>query len=146
MDTACWSRLAPFERDFPILPRPFAEIGRRLGMTQSQVLDMMRRGVAQGVVARVGATLRPHVLGHSTLAALAVPPERLLEVADLVSAFDAVNHNYEREGLYNLWFVITAASAAEIGTVLKAIEHQTGLPPLNLPITTAFHIDLGLPR
>ncbi|NFV81011.1 Lrp/AsnC family transcriptional regulator [Magnetospirillum aberrantis] len=146
MNAAAWGCLAPFERDFPIHPRPFAEIGRRLGMTEAQVLEMMRQGVAQGVVARVGATLRPHVLGDSTLAALAVPPERLSEVAALVSAFDAVNHNYEREGHYNLWFVVTAASVAEVTAVLEAIERQTGLQPLDLPITTAFHIDLGLRR
>ena len=40
---------------------------------------------------------RPNRIGASTLAALAAPPDRLEQVAALVSAFAGVNHNYERE-------------------------------------------------
>ena len=87
----------------------------------------------------------PQRAGASTLAALSVPDAELAQVADLVSRFEAVNHNYEREHRYNLWFVVTAADEAQVQQVLDSIEQQTGLPVLNLPLERSFYIDLGFP-
>src|SRR5690606_28831285 len=81
--------------------------------------------------------------GASTLAAMAVPPERLEAVAAFVGAFPEVNHNYEREHRFNLWFVVAAPSRSRIDAVLREINERTGLPVLDLPLCKAFHIDLG---
>jgi DNA-binding Lrp family transcriptional regulator len=64
-------------------------------------------------------------------------------VAAIVSAQSGVNHNYEREHRYNLWFVATGAGAAEVQRALCDIEDRTGLPVLRLPLVEEFHIDLG---
>jgi len=93
----------------------------------------------------VGAVLAPRRVGESTLAALAVPAERLEEVAALVSRQPGVNHNYEREHRYNLWFVITGADEAAVQATLRVIEAATGLTPLVLPLQEAYHLDLGFP-
>ena len=86
---------------------------------------------------------RPNRVGVSTLAALAVPSESLDAVAEIVSAFAEVNHNYEREHRYNLWFVITARDAQHLEQVLDAIAAETGLEPLDLPMLEDYFIDLG---
>ena len=52
---------------------------------------------------------------------MAVPPDRLQVVADVVSAHPGVNHNYEREHHYNLWFVITGCDAATLHDRLDAL-------------------------
>lgn len=137
--------LDDFQRDFPLLARPFAALAERLGTTEEVVIARLRQLEDEGVVSRVGAVLPPHRVGSSTLAALAVPPERLESVAGVVSAFPEVNHNYEREHRYNLWFVITAASEDRVSEVLEEIEARTGLVPLDLPLLEPFHIDLGFP-
>ena len=113
--------LDEFQRDFPLEPRPFARIAEELGTTESKVLDRLGYLKRYGALSRVGAVLRPNQVGASTLAALAVPPEELESVAALVSAYPQVNHNYEREHLYNLWFVLTASDRAGIDRVLEAI-------------------------
>ncbi|MGB5198893.1 MAG: AsnC family transcriptional regulator [Sedimenticolaceae bacterium] len=135
--------LDEFQRDFPLEPRPFARIAEELGTTESKVLDRLGYLKRYGALSRVGAVLRPNQVGASTLAALAVPPEELESVAALVSAYPQVNHNYEREHLYNLWFVLTASDRAGIDRVLEAIAERTGLQPLDLPMLDDFHIDLG---
>ena len=66
---------------------------------------------ADGRISRIGAVLRPGCFGASTLVAMAVPAARLAEVAGLVNAFPGVNHNYQREHAYNLWFVLTAGDS-----------------------------------
>lgn len=132
-----------FQRDFPLAPAPFGVVAGRLGVSEAEVLEKLIHLQACGKVSRVGAVFRPHSIGSSTLAALAVPAEKLDEAAQLVSSYVEVNHNYEREHHYSLWFVVTAASEARILEVLGEIERRTGYQPLHLPMLEGFHIDLG---
>lgn len=135
--------LNEFQRDFPLVSAPFAEIAQRIGSDEATVIATLQRLQQEGAISRVGAVFAPRAVGASTLAALAVPRERLDEVAALVSAHPGVNHNYEREHRYNLWFVATAADEAALAALLGDIDATTGLPPIALPLVDEFHIDLG---
>ncbi len=137
------SLLDDFQHGLPLEPRPFARVAKALGVTEDEVLGQLQRLQDNGVVSRVGPVFRPNRVGVSTLAALAVPPGRLEAVAALVSAYSEVNHNYEREHAYNLWFVVTAADRERLDTVLHEIGEATGLEPLDLPMLEDYFIDLG---
>jgi len=146
MDAAVERRLLDaFQRDFPLCERPWAEIARRLGVGEPDVLATVARQLSEGVLARVGAVFRPNVIGASTLAAIAVPPDRLHAVAAIVSARSEVNHNYAREHPVNLWFVAAAADANALRDTLDAIERDAGLPVMRLPLVRDYWIDLGFP-
>lgn len=132
-----------FQHALPLEPRPFASIAGMLGITEDEVLTSLRRLNEAGVVSRVGPVFRPNRVGVSTLAALAVPPVRLYEVAAIVSEYPQVNHNYEREHDYNLWFVVTAPDREALASVLADIARRTGLEPLDLPMLEDYFIDLG---
>jgi DNA-binding Lrp family transcriptional regulator len=132
-----------FQHDFPLEPRPFAAIARQLGVDEGRVLERLAYLKRFGALSRVGAVLRPNRVGASTLAAFAVPPGRLEQVAAKVSARPEVNHNYEREHEYNLWFVVTAADRAGVDRVLGELALETGLEPLDLPMLEDYFIDLG---
>ncbi len=140
-----WERrlLNEFQRGFPLTPRPYADIGARLGVSEREVLEALARLGEAGVVSRVGAVFRPNRVGSSTLAAMSVPAPRLLEVAEIVNSYAEVNHNYEREHRLNLWFVLTASSKARLKEVLADIERCTGLAVMSLPMLADYHIDLG---
>ena len=135
--------LDEFQRDLPLVPRPFAAMAAMLGTTESDVLARLRRLQDAGSIARVGATCRPNTAGASTLAALSIPPARVEEVAAIVGAEPGVNHSYLREDGWNLWFVATAPSEAELAASLTRIEGASGLAVLSLPLLRAFNIDLG---
>lgn len=137
------SLLNDFQRGFPLTSRPFDSMSQQLGLELEDLLDTLRRLTREGVISRVGAVFRPNRVGVSTLAAVAVPEARLAEVARRVSARPEVNHNYEREHRFNLWFVAAAADAAGLERVLHAIEQQIGLPIMRLPMVQDYHIDLG---
>ena len=49
--------LDEFQRDLPLVPRPFAAMGQALGLTESEVLDRLCRLVAAGRVPVDGAPL-----------------------------------------------------------------------------------------
>ncbi len=137
--------LNEFQRDFPLCPTPFAELATRLGVGERTVLSELEKLRREGKISRVGAVFAPKRIGASTLAAMAIAPEQLETVAATVNRFPEVNHNYEREHRYNLWFVVTAASEGRLQATLKAIEEAAGLPLLKLPLLEEFHIDLGFP-
>ena len=131
------------QRDFPLVPQPYAALGDKLGLSEDEVIGMIGEMMELGELTRVGATIRPNTIGASTLAAMAVDEERLAEVADVVSSLPSVNHNYRREHRFNLWFVVVAESTQGVQGVLDHIRDETGIEVLNLPLEQPFHIDLG---
>ena len=142
-DTLDFHLLNDFQRDFPLCPAPFAELASRLGVAEKVVLGRLESLRRDGKISRVGAVFAPKRIGASTLAAMAVPPVKLDAVAAAVNRFPEVNHNYEREHRYNLWFVVTAASEGRLQATLGAIEQAAGYPLIPLPLLEEFHIDLG---
>mgnify|MGYP001544502852 CR=1 FL=1 len=135
--------LNDFQREFPLHPEPFDCIARELQTSTGTLLEHLRELQVSGVVSRVGPVFRPNTVGASTLAAMAVPPARLEQVAALVSDFPQVNHNYEREHHYNLWFVVTAQDRQAIDGTLDEIRRRTGHAVMSLPLVRDYHIDLG---
>lgn len=142
-ETLDFRLLNEFQRDFPLLPEPYLELARQLECDELEVLEALRRLTEEGVVSRVGAVFSPRRIGASTLAALAVPAERLDVVAHQVSAWAEVNHNYERENAWNLWIVVTAPDAEHLDRVLADIARLADCPLIRLPLLEEFHIDLG---
>jgi len=137
--------LDDFQRDFPLCARPYESMATRLGCDEATVIKRLEQLEQRGYISRIGPVFKPNFLGASTLAAMAVPAERLQQVADLVSGYSEVNHNYEREHEFNLWFVVTANDEQAVADVLDDVRRRTGLCVMNLPLTEAFHIDLGFP-
>ena len=135
--------LNDFQQDFPLSPTPYADIALSLGITEMEVLARLEAFKRDGTVSRVGAVVRPNTVGVSTLAAMAVPPEKLEAVAAIVNGYTEVNHNYEREHRLNLWFVAQAPDAARLQTVLDEISLHTGYEVLSFPLVEDYHIDLG---
>lgn len=143
METADLDLLNAWQRGFPLTPRPFAAIARSEGDSEASVIERFRALRATGAMDRIGPVFRPNTIGASTLAAIAAPPGRIEEVASVLESRRAVNHNYEREHRYNLWFVATGPDLRSVEATLTGIEQATGLPVIRLPLLDEFHIDLG---
>jgi len=143
IDSLDFRLLNEFQRDFPLLPRPYAALAEQVGSSEGEVIATLSRLLKQGTVSRIGAVITPRSVGASTLAALSAPPEHLERIADLVSRHPEVNHNYQREHRYNLWFVATAEDEAALAAALHGIEAETGCDVISLPLQEGFHIDLG---
>jgi DNA-binding Lrp family transcriptional regulator len=135
--------LDDWQRDFPLVPHPFAAIGRHLDLSETEVLDRLRRLSESGVISRIGATCRPNTAGASTLAAVAAPELRIEEIAGIIGAEPGVNHSYLRENDWNIWFVVTGPDRAHVDATLERIRLRTGLDLLDLPLVRPFNINLG---
>ncbi len=135
--------LNDFQRDLPLSATPYADIARRLDVSEEEVIDRLQSLQDRGVISRIGPVFRPNRIGVSTLAAMSVPEKDLECVARIISAFPEVNHNYEREHEYNLWFVVTASSEEHLEIVLHEIEMHAEYPLMSLPMLEDYFIDLG---
>ena len=135
--------LNEFQRNFPLAKKPYAEIAMKLGVDENLVLQILEKLQSMGLISRSGAVFEPHRIGTSTLASITVPESELRVVADIVSSFIEVNHNYEREHKINLWFVVTARDDKHLQKVIREIEEQTGYEVMRLPMLENYHIDLG---
>lgn len=137
--------LNEYQHNFPVSSTPYAEIAERLGVDEQTVLDLLKVLDNASILSRVGPVFRPNRVGVSTLAAMAVPEYKLEKIAEIISAYPAVNHNYEREHHFNLWFVVTAENQMLLDEVLQDMQIQTDIRIMSLPMEKDYHIDLGFP-
>ncbi len=135
--------LNDFQQNMPISTTPFADMADQLGVSEDTIIESIQSLQKHGVISRIGPVFRPNRVGVSTLAAMSVAQQDLECVARIISAFPEVNHNYEREHEFNLWFVVTAASEEQLSIVLHEIELHTEYPLMSLPMLDDYFIDLG---
>ncbi|MEF8823475.1 MAG: siroheme decarboxylase subunit alpha [Desulfohalobiaceae bacterium] len=146
MDTTDKRILDVIQSDFPLVSRPYAEIGSRLGLTEEDVLRRVRSMRENDVIRRIGANFHSRMLGwKSTLCAASVPEERLDEFVSLVNTYPGVTHNYLRKHSYNVWFTYIGPSWEEIERDLEEISRRTGIKVLNLPAQRMFKIKVDFP-
>lgn len=143
LDTTDQRLLNDWQRDFPLVREPFQALAAAVGCSSAEVLERLRRLQQRGAFSRIGGTWAAGAGGAALLCAYAVPAGRLDAVAAQVSSHAGVNHNYEREHRFNLWFVITGGDAAEVAAQVDGLDAQTGLVALRLAMQRAYRIDLG---
>ena len=135
--------LNDFQRDFPLSERPYQDIADAVGVSEEEVLSALTELNSLDLISRIGPIIPPNHIGASTLVAMAIPEAQLQAVADIISRYPEINHNYEREHRFNLWFVAIATDTQHLNNVITAIEQETGFKALRLPLLDDFFIDLG---
>jgi len=135
--------LNDYQQDFPLSIRPYNDIAQALGVTEDEVLLAFEELSNEQFVTRIGAVIAPNKMGVSSLMAMAVPDDQLQQVAGIVSQYEEVNHNYERENRFNLWFVLITKDEQSLQQLITDIELKTGFKMLYLPLLADYFINLG---
>jgi DNA-binding Lrp family transcriptional regulator len=127
---------------FPIDPRPFRIIAQKLGLTEDEVIQRIRKMKENLLIRRIGGNFSPDKLGYySTLCAARVSEEKIELFTQTVNSYAGVTHNYQRDHRFNIWFTFIAPSVEMIEKSLKEISNATQVEPiLNLPATKVFKI------
>ncbi len=124
---------------FPLVLRPYEEIGDRLGLSERAAFARATEAREAGLIRQVSAIFDTRAIGYSsTLAAMRVPEERLERAVAVVNAHPGVSHNYLREHAFNLWFTLAlppGTLTAEVLAVLRDLceaEACRSLPTIQL--------------
>lgn len=130
------------QTSFPISRRPYDVLAEDLGHAASEWLGRVRRLTEDGIIRGIAPVFEPTRIGHVTsLATLAVPSSRLDAVADMVSEYPEVTHNYSRDHAYSLWFALVAHGQTRLDSVLRGIEARAACGPVYpLPTRRRFKI------
>jgi DNA-binding Lrp family transcriptional regulator len=138
--------LNEIQSHFPIVSRPYAEVGSRVGAPEEEVVARVRAMMASGVIRRVGANFTSRKLGYtSTLCAAQVPEELLERFVEVVNRYPGVTHNYLRRHHFNVWFTLIAESLARLDQILAEISEASGVEVLSLPAQEIFKIKVDFP-
>lgn len=133
------------QQDLPLVTEPFAAVAVELGLDEPELLSRLSAMKDRGEISRVGPMYRVEGFGGGlALMAMAVPPERFDEVAAKVNALPEVAHNYERDHVFNMWFVVAAETPAELTATVTAIESATGLSVHAFPKEREYFLELRL--
>jgi DNA-binding Lrp family transcriptional regulator len=134
--------LNEIQTDFPITKRPFHELGKRLGLSESEVIERVKKLKDKGVIRRIGGNFHSNKLNFaSTLCAAKVPEEKIEHFVQVVNLYPGVTHNYLRNHDYNVWFTFIAEDMDTICNALERISRETGVAQIrSLPATKTFKI------
>lgn len=141
MDNIDKKLLDIIQTGFPIVPRPYAELGEKLGITEAEALSRVRALKGKKIIRRLGANFQSSKLGfRSTLCAAKVPDEKMELFTTEVNKLPGVTHNYIRNHIYNVWFTLIGPSWEEVCSTLDTVTERTGIKILNLPATRMYKI------
>ncbi|MBW2117077.1 MAG: AsnC family transcriptional regulator [Deltaproteobacteria bacterium] len=142
MDNIDKSILNEIQSDFPLTSRPYNEVGKRLDLSESEVIERTERLKEEGIIRRIGGNFQSGRLNFaSTLCAAKVPEEKIGHFVEVVNRYPGVTHNYLRNHAYNIWFTFIAEDMAYIDNALRDISEETGVADLlNLPAVKMFKI------
>lgn len=142
MDNKDRAILNEIQSNFPISSNPYLDVGMRMGLSESEVLERVKRLKAEGVIRRIGGNFDSRRLNFtSTLCAAKVPEEDVEGFVRVVNAYPGVTHNYLRNHDYNVWFTFIAPSMEHIEDALDEIGKTTNVTEIvNLPAVKRFKI------
>jgi DNA-binding Lrp family transcriptional regulator len=137
VDDADRRLLAVLAQGLPLAPRPFAEVGRQIGLDEAEVIARLARLKQSGVVRRFGIVVRHHELGYGANAMVVwdVSDDQVTALGRCLAGFDFVTLCYRRarhapRWPYNLYCMIHGRSREEVLAHLEWMVNRCGLQVL----------------
>lgn len=142
--------LDALQQDIPLVARPWQAIATRLDIPEPILLERLRYMYRSGVIRGIAPIIESKAFGitAATLVALPVPAERIHEVADMISRYPEVSHNFRRDHRYSLWFTLSAGNEKTLEEILSEILTKAGFSRdeiLDLPTVNKIKIDVRFP-
>ena len=105
--------VAAIQSGLPLVSRPYAAVGAKIGMSEQQVIKYLADWQADGTIRRMGVIVRHHELGYRANAMVVwnIPDEQVQEVGRLLGEQKVVTLCYQRprrlpDWPYNLFCMI----------------------------------------
>jgi DNA-binding Lrp family transcriptional regulator len=97
--------LRKLEHGLPLVPAPFEEIGKGLGLSGDEVMERIRRLKEAGIIRKFRARIDQRKMGITANALVAWNPAGSGEnnLGKLLAAFPSVTHCYERMPVPGRW-------------------------------------------
>ena len=108
--------LGVLQETVPFTRRPFADLGKRCGLTEDETLARVQALKEAKVIRQISAIFDTRSLGYaSSLVAAKIAPEKLDAAVEIINSHPGVSHNYLRNHDFNLWYTIAIPPTSQLG-------------------------------
>ena len=108
--------LDELQNDLPLVARPFAALGDRIGMPEGEILERIEALRGEGVVRQMSAIFDTRRLGYKSQLVAARSRDNTSDTtAAVFSSHPGVTHNYRRDHHFDIWFTIAVPPNSVIG-------------------------------
>ncbi|MDP3332824.1 MAG: AsnC family transcriptional regulator [Methylococcaceae bacterium] len=121
--------LSAIQQGLPMSPRPYAQLGAQIGLSESEVLARLTALKQAGLIKRLGVIVKHRQLGYRANAMVVwdIPDEQVQHIGQLISRLEFVNLCYRRprHGAtwpYNLFCMIHGKSKETVLQQLALLE------------------------
>lgn len=121
------------QKDLPVAERPFAQMARRLGISEEELFRQAKEYEETGVMRRYAAILRHRDAGFlaNGMIVWKVPDDRIPSIGETLGAFPQVSHCYQRPAYpdwpYTVFSMIHCRTREEAAETAKTIQSQIGI-------------------
>ncbi|MEA1996199.1 MAG: Lrp/AsnC family transcriptional regulator [Gemmatimonadota bacterium] len=122
------------QEGLPVCAEPYAEIAARAGLPESEVIGKVGGWLAQGVIRRLGATVRHREVGYRANCMVVWKlgdQARHREVGTLFSSFSQVSHCYRRPAFedwpYTLYTMVHGPHREDIHSTVARMSSASGI-------------------
>lgn len=138
MDARRWALLAALESGLPLVPRPYARLGMRAGMSEDQVITQLRFWLDTGALLRLGVIVRAREQDRDAVRAMCVwdvPEPSAGPIGLRAAAVAGVSLCYRRRRVagrwpYNLYCMIQAPTREAVLRARAEVQRHAGLDGL----------------
>lgn len=130
---------------FPVSEHPYSEVAARFNITEQELISRVEKLIENKTLSRFGPMYHAeHMGGSLSLAAMKIPAEDFERVTEIVNALPEVAHNYARDHILSMWFVLATETPQAHADALKKIEQETGYPVYDMPKIKEYFVGLQL--
>lgn len=125
--------LVALQGDLDDSPEPYAGIASDVSISETEVIQRIKRMQEDGIIRRIGAMIR-HIeagIGFNGMIVWKVEPDRIEQAGRLMAEFPEVTHCYERppfgENGGTLFTMVHASSESGCLDTVRLISEKTGV-------------------
>lgn len=119
------------QKGLPLEKNPYGFLAAQLNMGRAEVLARIKDLFQEGYIRRLGGAFNNSCMGYTSLLfGIRVPDDIFDPVAEYVNSFKGVTHNYQRNGMLNMWFTFAFSDPAEKEALIQGLRERFGIPEI----------------
>lgn len=125
----------------PITPTPYADLGKKLGMQESEVIERLKQLNETKIIKRFGVVVRHHELGYRSNAMTVwnIPDDMVSELGACMGQFDFITLCYRRprrlpDWPYNLFTMIHGQDKDDVLENIELLRERCDLDDIEYQV------------
>ena len=140
--------LSRIQKKFPLVAKPFKVIADELGISENEVLSILKEEKKNNIIRQTSAIFDTKRLGYkSSLVAFNIDANKIDKAVEIINSHPGISHNYERNHEFNIWFTLAVPPNSTLG-LDKTVEILAKLTEakeyIMLPTLKLFKINVKL--